>query len=128
MRKLVVFAFSVLAIVFSGCISDTSGIVVEKGKMIINNQRFASHMSLMHYSLKETETGCLHVQVVLENSDYGDIRFQYLFEWYDKDGMLLEETSPMWRTLRMHGKDRKALECVSENKLAKDFRLAIRSL
>ena len=119
----------VLALSFIvGCISNTSGIVVEKGRMTIHNQRLAAHMELTHHLRRDTVTGFSHVQAVLHNTDYGDIQFQYRFEWYDKDGMLLEETSPMWHTARIHGKDRKVLETVSENRLAADFRLVIRAL
>lgn len=126
MRNLIIMILSMLAIVFAGCISDTSGIVVEKGKMIIHNQHLAAHMFLTHHLRRDTSTGFVHVQAVLQNADYGDIRFQYRFEWYDKEGMLLEETSPMWHTARVHGKDRKVLEAVSESRQASDFRLVIR--
>ena len=111
-----------------GCISITSGIVVEKGKMTIHNQRMAAHMELTHHLRRDTVTEFSHIQAVLHNTDYGDIQFQYRFEWYDKDGMLLEETAPVWHTARIHGKDRKVLETVSENRLAADFRLVIRAL
>jgi uncharacterized protein YcfL len=119
---------SALAIAFAGCITDTSGIAVEKGKMTVYNQRLAAHMSLTHHLRRDTKTGFVHVQAVLQNADYGDIQFQYRFEWYDADGMLIEETSPMWHTARVHGKDRKVLEGVSESRQAADFRLVVRAL
>ena len=119
---------SALAVAFAGCITDTSGIAVEKGKMTVYNQRLAAHMSLTHHLRRDTKTGFVHVQAVLQNADYGDIQFQYRFEWYDADGMLIEETSPMWHTARVHGKDRKVLEGVSESRQAADFRLVVRAL
>lgn len=128
MRNLIILFLSIVTLAFSGCISDTSGIVVEKGKLIVHNQRLASHIYLTHHLRRDTSTGFAHVQAVLQNADYGDIQFQYRFEWYDKDGMLLEETSPMWHIARVHGKDRKVLEAVSESKQASDFRLVIRAL
>lgn len=128
MRKSMAILVSSLAVAFAGCITDTSGIAVEKGKMTVYNQRLAAHMSLTHHLKRDTKTGFVHVQAVLQNADYGDIQFQYRFEWYDADGMLIEETSPMWHTARVHGKDRKVLEGVSESRQATDFRLVIRSL
>lgn len=128
MRKSMAILVSSLVVAFAGCITDTSGIAVEKGKMIVYNQRLAAHMSLTHHLKRDTKTGFVHVQAVLQNADYGDIQFQYRFEWYDADGMLIEETSPMWHTARVHGKDRKVLEGVSESRQAADFRLVIRAL
>ena len=127
MKKSLLILASVIVAAFSGCITDSSGIVVEKGKMVVYNQRLASHMTLYHLR-RDTTTGFVHVQAVLHNADFGDIQFQYRFEWYDKDGMLIEETSPMWHTALVHGKDRKVLDAVSESKQASDFRLVIRAL
>ena len=93
MRKCILILASALAIVFAGCITDTSGVAVEKGKMIVYNQRLAAHMTLTHHLRRDTATGFIHVQAVLQNADYGDIQFQYRFEWYDADGMLIEEKS-----------------------------------
>ena len=128
MKKRILILAAVLAAAFTGCITDTSGIAVEKGKMTVYNQRLAAHMTLTHQLRRDTKTGFVHVQAILQNADYGDIQFQYRFEWYDADGMLIEETSPMWHTARIHGKDRKVLEGVSESRQAADFRLIIRAL
>ena len=128
MRKCMMVLFAVLSAAFVGCITDTSGIAVEKGKLTVYNQRLAAHMSLTHHLKRDTKTGFIHVQAVLQNADYSDIQFQYRFEWYDADGMLIDETSPMWHTARVHGKDRKVLEGVSESRQAADFRLVIRAL
>lgn len=127
MKKTLAILVAALASAFAGCITDTSGIAVEKGKLTVYNRRLAAHMTLTHHLRRDTKTGFVHVQAVLSNADYSDIQFQYRFEWYDADGMLIEETSPMWHTARVHGKDRKVLEGVSESKSAADFRLIIRS-
>ena len=128
MKNYILAIASIISLVFTGCISDTSGIFVEKGRLIIHNQRLAAHVELTHHLRRDTQTGFAHVQAILQNVDYGDVQFQYRFEWYDKDGMLIEETSPMWHTVRIHGKDLKVLEAVSENRQAADFRLVIRDL
>ena len=79
MRKSMAILVSSLVVAFAGCITDTSGIAVEKGKMIVYNQRLAAHMSLTHHLKRDTKTGFVHVQAVLQNADYGDIQFQYRF-------------------------------------------------
>ena len=129
MRNLIIIFAVALSAALSGCvIKDTSGIVVEKDHMIVYNARFASHITMEYQLKRTTEPGFIQVQSWLQNADSGDIRFQYRFEWLDKDGMLIEETSPIWHVASIHGKDRKVLEGVSESKSAADFRLVIRSL
>lgn len=125
------FAFAFLAaasLALCGCLSDTAGVRVENERLIIDNFRFASHFSMTHQLRRNTATGFVHVQVWLQNADKNDIEFQYRFQWMDADGMLLDETTSAWRTARIHGRDRLALEGVSESPLAADFRLVVRPL
>lgn len=121
-------AISLLMAAFAGCVSDTSGIRIEESRLIVDNPRFASHFRISHHLKRRLETGSIQVQLTIQNDDRGDVRFQYRFEWLDADGMLIDETSPMWRVASIHGKDKKVLEGVSESKQAADFRLVIRSL
>lgn len=116
------------AVLLCGCISDTSGIRIEDSRLIVDNPRFASHFRIVHHLKRHLDNGFTQVQLTLQNDDRGDVRFQYRFEWLDVDGMVLEETSPMWQVASIHGKDRKVLEGVSESKVVADFRLVIRSL
>lgn len=126
--KLLLMILSLLAVVVTGCVSDTSGIRIEDSRLIVDNPRFASHFRISHHLKRKLETGLMQVQLTIQNDDRGDVRFQYRFEWLDADGMLIEETSPMWQVASIHGKDKKVLEGVSESKQAADFRLVIRSL
>ncbi|MGN0854683.1 MAG: DUF1425 domain-containing protein [Kiritimatiellia bacterium] len=126
--KMLLMFLPLFAIAVTGCVSDTSGIRIENSRLIVDNPRFASHFRISHHLKRQLETGFLQVQLTVQNDDRGDVRFQYRFEWLDADGMLIEETSPMWQVASIHGKDRKVLEGVSESKQAADFRLVIRSL
>ena len=126
--KLLLMILPLLAVVVTGCVSDTSGIRIEDSRLIVDNPRFASHFRISHHLKRKLETGLMQVQLTIQNDDRGDVRFQYRFEWLDADGMLFEEMSPMWQVASIHGKDKKVLEGVSESKQAADFRLVIRSL
>ena len=129
MRNLIiVFAIALSAVLFGCATKDTSGIVVEKDHMVVYNARFASHISMEYQLKRTTESGFIQVQSWLQNTDSGDIRFQYRFEWLDKDGMLIRESNPTWHVATVHGRDRLPLEGVSETRRAADFRLVVRPL
>lgn len=126
--KAIALAIAAAALTLCGCISDTTGIRVENERLIIDNHRFASHFTMTHQIRRNTQTGFIQVQAWLQNADKNDIQFQYRFQWLDADGMLLDETLPVWHTARVHGRDRLPLEGVSESRLADDFRLVVRPL
>jgi len=122
MKKLL----SLLAVVaaFAGCVTNESGIVVEKGRLIVHNQRFASHLEMQYQLRRETPSNF----VLLQNADVSDFTFQYRFEWKDADGMMLHETNPVWKVATVHARDTLALEGVSESPEAADFRLVVKPL
>lgn len=128
MKRFALAFFAAASLVFCGCITDPTGIRIENERLIVDNHRFASHFTMTHQIRRNTTTGFIQVQAWLQNADKNDIQFQYRFQWLDSDGMLLEETLPVWRTARVHGRDRIPLEGVSESNLAADFRLVVRPL
>jgi len=128
MKKVMLILVVALATAFVGCITDNSGFVVEKGHLVVYNQRFASHLDMQYQLSRKTPTNFLHVQAFLQNADTMDFRFQYRFEWKDADGMMLRETNPAWKVATVHGRDTLALEGVSESPEAADFRLVVKPL
>ena len=122
--------FPVLAVVLSvaGCVSNTSGMRIEEGCLIVDNPRFASHFRVLHHLKQVKETGFTYVQLVVQNTGEGDVRFQYRFQWKDADGFWLEETAPTWQVATIHGKDTVALDAVSEHRNIADFRVVLRCL
>lgn len=124
------FIASALVLALAGCmaVKDTSGIVVEKGRLVVHNARFASHFEMQYQLRRDTPANLLHVQAFVQNADDTDFAFQYRFEWKDADGMMLRETNPSWKTATIHGKDTIALEAVGESPSAADFRLVVKPL
>lgn len=126
MKKLMVsFALAALA---AGCITDTSGLRVERSKLMIDNGNFASHVRMLEQKRRDTPEGFVFVQVTVQNDDSNDGEFLYRFQWLDGDGIALPETAPSWHRAAFHGKDKVFLNGVSERRDAKDFRLVMRAL
>ena len=128
MKKLIAVLLIATSAVLAGCLTDTSGIVVEKGKLVVHNQRLAAHLDMQYQLRRETPSNFIHVQAFVQNADESDFSFQYRFQWRDADGMMLRETIPVWKTATIHGRDTLALEGVSETPAAADFRLVIKPL
>lgn len=128
MKRLIVAIALVSALAGCQSVKNTSGIVVEKGRLVVHNERFATHLEMQYQLRRETPTNLVHVQAFVQNADETDITFQYRFEWKDEDGMILRETNPSWKIATVHGKDTVALEAVGESPYAADFRLIVKPL
>lgn len=118
---------SAMALVLTGCITNTSGERVEDSRVIIDNGMFAAHLRSLGQVCRQTKSGLLEVQVELQNDDTCDFSMLYRFQWLDADGILIEESSPVWKCDTVHGRDKFFLKGVSESVLAKDFRLVVRN-
>ena len=118
---------SAMALVLAGCITNTSGERIEDSRVVVDNGMFAAHVRSLGQVCRQTKSGFMEVQVELQNDDTSDFSMLYRFQWLDADGMLIEESSPVWRHAFAHGRDRFFLKGVSESVLAKDFRLVIRN-
>lgn len=126
--KLKLFALLALALSFAGCITNTSGVIVEEQRVVVHNGLFGAHLRALGQTCRQTPTGFMEVQVELQNDDSSDFAFQYRFQWLDEDGVVIGSSSPVWKQVSEHGRDKYFLKESSESVLAKDFRLVIRSL
>lgn len=122
-----ILAVSALAFVLAGCITNTSGERVENARIVVDNDMFASHVRALGQTCRPTKSGFAEAQVEFQNDDTCDFAFLYRFQWLDADGMLLEDSSPVWNHAFAHGRDKFFLKGVSESAQAKDFRLVIRN-
>lgn len=130
MKSFLMFFLLVVSFLISGCMTTrTDGVVVEDGTVVVHNVRFASHFVMKHQIKRGTDAGNFtQVQVAVRNDDTVDFSFQYRFTWFDKDGLEIQETAPVWHPASVYGKGEVTLEGVSENKEAVSFRLVIRKI
>lgn len=122
-----IVAMSALALVLAGCITNTSGERVEDSRLVVDNGMFAAHVRSLGQVCRQTKSGFMEVQVELQNDDTSDFGLLYRFQWLDADGVLIEESLPVWKQAFVHGRDKFFLKGVSESVLAKDFRLVVRN-
>lgn len=118
------------AMVFvAGCLSPrTSGVVVEKGRMLVHDASFALNLDMVSDTMKRTPEGFLWVQAKVRNTNQTDFKCQYRFEWKNPGGMTQTHALTPWRPIVMHGRDETVFEAVSTIQGIDDFRLAVRRI
>ena len=67
----------------------------------------------------------LKVQVEIQNNSRERKRFNYKFEWFDPNAMLIEAPVPVWMPREVEGKETIDITGVAPNPQAKDFRLKL---
>ena len=126
-RRVIVVMSAVFAVTLLGCLtSRTSGVMVERGRLFVEDPAFAANIEVIRDACGKTNEGFLHAQVTLKNTNRDDFRCQYRFEWRDANGMIQTHQSSLWYPLLLHGREVKDLDAVSLQQNAADFRLAIR--
>ena len=113
---------------FTSCITKTSGVTVEQGRLAIEDPAFASNIHLIQDAREKTNEGFLHAQVSLKNLNRTDYQCQYCFEWRDKNGLIMKHIPASWRPLVLHGLETKEIDAVATILGAEDFRLKLRRI
>ena len=125
--KILSIACVVATCLVSGCLSPkTSGVAVEKGRLLIHDPSFALNLEMVQDARERTPEGFLHVQATVRNTNQVDFRCQYRFEWKTVQGLVQTHAMTPWRTVVMHGRDETVFEATSTVQGAEDFRLAVR--
>jgi uncharacterized protein YcfL len=75
---------------------------------------------------KAFEGDILRVQVVVMNTDHVANRFRYRYVWMDENGMEIDTPMTTWETIRIEGKQTKALNGTGPNARARDCRLELK--
>ena len=67
----------------------------------------------------------LRIDVDIFNNASSQQRFNYVFEWFDQDGMAVFSPMSRWRSQIIEGKETVTLTGIAPNPRAKDFRLKL---
>lgn len=120
----------VVALALMWCAScslpKTSGVMVEKGRLHIEDRVFARNLEIDRDMRERTPEGFLRAQVVIKNTNRYDYKCQYRFEWRDKNGMIQKHATTPWRPIVLHGRETVEVDAVSPLQGSEDFRLKIR--
>ena len=103
-----IFSLAAVAVLAAlcGCVSPrTSGVVVEKGRIVFEDPAFAANIEVLQDVRERTQEGFLHAQVALKNTNRIDYECQYRFEWRGANGMMQKHAPTPWRPILLHGRE-----------------------
>lgn len=126
MRLSTIFGVAAL-FALTGCLSEpTDGVVLEKGRLTVENAPVAINLEITREIAETTNEGHLHVQVFVQNTNECDWGCQYRFQWFDAYGFQMSQAMDMWKPTMFHGRELSKFESVCPLEGAADFRLIIR--
>jgi len=101
-------------------------------RQMVNDQRIITDRSLDFgarvVSVNQASVGggdLVKVQVEIQNNSRQHKRFNYKFEWFDQNAMLIQVPAPVWFPKEIEGRETIDISAVAPNPQAKDFRLKL---
>jgi uncharacterized protein YcfL len=101
-------------------------------RQMVNDQRITTDRSLDFSArivgINQAVVGSgdlLKIQVELENNSRTRRHFNYKFEWFDQNAMLIQAPAAVWIPKEIEARETIDISAVAPNPQAKDFRLKI---
>ena len=123
------------AIGFSGCQSSkTAGMSVSvdmnqgQAKVIQADSGVAGKLAVLSAPSGYTSDHFLIAQVEIKGLKKRDFHFQYMFNWYDANGMEIYPGKGLWKAAVIHGEEIQNLQAVSPYSTATSFRISFRPI
>lgn len=94
-------------------------------RRIITDPSLARNLRIMGINETTVSNDMLQVQVEVVNTTRRVQSFNYAFEWYNLDGMLITTPPTTWKSRQIEGGESLFLTAVAPSPRAKDFRLKL---
>lgn len=92
-------------------------------KRIITDSTLNKKVRIISLNESTTTGGFLQVQVEVLNQKNSMQSFNYRFEWFDMNGMLLNTPTSVWIPRQIEGQETLTITAVAPTTTAKDFRV-----
>jgi uncharacterized protein YcfL len=92
---------------------------------VITDPSLERRVAVVEVHEAESEGGHLRVQVRVQNTTRRYRTFNYRFEWFDKDGFLIETPASGYRSRHIEGGESLMLVGVAPTATSKDFKLKL---
>ncbi len=94
-------------------------------KRVITDTSLAATVKVLSVNQSVVSDNLLKVQVMVTNTRSSARTFNYKFEWYDQNGMLVQSPTSVWKSMRIQPKETTAISAVGPNPTAVDFVLKL---
>ncbi len=127
MRNLIISFCAIFLL--SGCVANTAGISIASGNehVILGNPLLAENLAFKNARMVDVN-GRQEGQVVVQNLTTYTQKLQYRFNWYDIQGLEVDEESSPWQHVVIDGMQERTLKEVPINPSAVNFRVWLREL
>lgn len=98
--------------------------LIEAG-VIPNSRAITTKLSIGGLRTWRDAADLLNVQVQLVNKGYGELNFEYYFQWMDESGFLLPKDTTGWTPEVIYGYGRREITGVAPSPAASQFRVQI---
>ena len=92
-------------------------------KRVITDRTLANKVYVIGVAEAPTPGGLLQIQVEVWNRTKSRARFNYVFEWFDANGMLVNPTSTALIQAVIEGGETRLISSLAPTPLCKDFRV-----
>ncbi len=92
-------------------------------KRIVTDSTLNKKVSIVGLNESTTNGGFLRVQIEVLNRKNSMQSFNYLIEWFDMNGMLLNTPTAVWIPRQIEGQETLTITAVAPTATARDFRI-----
>ena len=133
-KSLFPIACAVAALAVAGCgttVNSVENAQKDGQRTMVSDQRVVTdpslnrHVNVVGVNSAMTPGGLLRVQIELLNRTRSIHRFSYKFEWFDMNGMQVNNVISASITDQIEGKESKMISSIAPNPGCKDFRLKL---
>ena len=94
-------------------------------KRVITDSTLNRHVNVLGVNMAEGPGGFLKIQVELQNRTSNMQRFNYKFEWFDENGMIINLPTAAMTPRTIEGKETVFITATAPTERARDFRLKL---
>ena len=134
MKSLLPIVCTAVALVATGCgttVNSVENAQKEGQRNMVSDQRVVTdsslnrHVNIVGVNTATTPGGLLRVQVELLNRTGSLQHFNYRFEWFDANGMQVNNVISALIPDRIEGKESKMISSIAPSPACRDFRLKL---
>ena len=130
------FCLALLSLLIAGCHEDKSVNTAERAeplsnptpiadKRIVYDQQLADIAAVTGIRQATVSGDILKVQVDVTNLKTKSTSFNYKFDWYDPQGMVIDTALSTWQPQTIEGRETVTLTGIAPTPTAKDFKLKL---
>lgn len=93
----------------------------------VHNKKLANKLYISEIKSRK-QSDLLHVNLSLTSTYKKSLQLQYQFQWFDKDGFVIEAGKSPWRSLELHGMQTQTVASLAPTSNVATFSLYVREV